>query len=279
MRKADLHIHTVASHDSNLEAEEVFRKARDAGLSAIAFTDHEGTTCNEEGRRLSVRYGIDFLPGIEMSSSRQGQLAHVLGYFPNGAAPSLRQFVIDAVWRGTRLNALAIMDGLRGLGIEITSEEYDEEAETLGYCGSPLFQLLLKNGHVADLEDYQSKMTALDSEPIEVLYPLVPQTVQAIHEAGGMAVLAHPGAVPEFYLFHEADIVTLATERLDGIEALHPKHSEAQIAYYTEIADRLGLLRTGGSDSHGRGTAENRRYVGGMTCDWDSIRENLEKLR
>jgi len=279
MRKADLHIHTVASHDSTLEAEEVFRKAQAAGLAAIAFTDHEGMANVVEGRRLSTTYRIDFLAGIEISSSWEGELAHVLGYFPNGAAPSLRQFVIDAVWRGTRLNALAIMDGLRKHGIEITPEEYDEEAEALGYRGSPLFQLLLKNGHVADLEDYQTKMTALDSEPIEVLYPLIPETVHAIHEAGGMAVLAHPGAVPEFFLFHEADIVTLANEGLDGIEALHPKHSEAQIAYYTEIADRQGLLKTGGSDSHGRGTAENRRYVGGMTCDWDEVSRRLEELR
>ena len=280
MNHADLHIHTTASGDSSLEPEAIFQQAVAAGLSAIAFTDHEGTSVNDLGRRLAAQYGIEFLAGIEMSSSWNGELAHVLGYFPNGAGPSLRQFIIEAIWRTTRHTALAILERLRPVGHDISVEEYDAKAAEMGYRGSPLYQLAFESGYVADVATYQAQVAALQIESSVCGYPPVPEVAAAIHAAGGIAVLAHPYAAPDFHEFDEGDIETLAGQGLDGVEVFHPKHLEdGVIPRYAAVCDRLGLLKTGGSDSHGKATPPNRRYVGGMTCDWDVVREKMKALR
>jgi len=279
MKRADLHIHTIASGDSSLQPEDVVRQAVAAGLSAIAFTDHDGTGANDVGRRLAAQYGIEFVAGVEVSSSWRGELAHVLGYFPHGAGPSLRQFVIDAVWRTTRRTALTILERLRPLGFDISVEDYDAKAAEMGYQGSSLYQLAYERGYVSDVGAYQARVAALHIESVRCGYPPVPEVMAAVHDAGGMAVLAHPYAAPEFHEFDEDDIETLAGQGLAAIEVFHPRHMEEGVmGRYAALCDRLGLLQTGGSDSHGKAAPPNRRYVGGMTCDWAVVRRRLGAL-
>ena len=247
---------------------------------ALAFTDHESMDNIEEGRRLAEVYRIAFLPGVETSSTWQGQLAHVLGYFPNGAAPSLQTFLVERVWRqGTRRNALMLIDRLQYQGIAITVAEYDAEAHAGRYRGSPLLRALLKKGIVSDMEDYKVKIGAADiPQAEEWFYPPIPEVVQAVHQAGGFAALAHPGGYPGtgFFQFDAETIAALAMEGLDGLEVFHPAHNRAQVDYYEQAADRLGLVKTGGSDSHGHSTS-GEREVGGMFCDWDEVQQYMEK--
>ena len=153
VRKADLHIHTRASDDAILEPELIFRLAKERGLAAVAYTDHEGMASVAEGQRLSTVYGVAFLPGIEITSLWRGQFAHVLDYFPNGAASSFETFLVKRVWPGRRRAHLTLMEPLRQRGVEVTIAEYDAEAQAGGYH-LPLYRVLLRKGVVSGLEDY-----------------------------------------------------------------------------------------------------------------------------
>lgn len=273
MRKADLHLHTSASDDATLEPEWIFDRARELGLAALAFTDHEGMINVEEGHRLAKVYGLAFLPGIEISGSWRGEIAHVLGYFPHGAAPSLETFLAQTVWRERDRIQLLMLEHLRQQGVAITVAEYEAEAQAsrAGTYHIPLYRLLLRKGVVSDVKDYGNIRRATN---IECLYPPVPQVIQAIHQAGGVAALAHPGVRGgNFCLFDAEDIAALATKGLDGIEVFHHAHDEAQTDYYAQLADRLGLVKTGGSDSHHR----HGRGPGSRFCDWDDILRYIDE--
>ena len=276
MNRADLHIHTVASGDSTLQPADIFEQAVAAGLSAIAFTDHDGIAANAEGRRLAAQHGIEFLAGIEMSSSWEGRLAHLLGYFPNGAGSSLHPYIVESIASNTRRNALTILEYLRPLGYNISVEEYDARAAEMGHRGSPLYELAFERGFTPSVAAYQAQVATLPIEPGRSSYPPLAQNIAAIHAAGGFAILAHPFAAPDFFVFGEEELETLAGLGLDGVEVFHPVHEErGVIERYTDIAGRLGLIATGGSDSHGKAVPPSKRFVGGMTCDWDVVRERM----
>jgi len=276
VREADLHIHTSASDDSVLEPEQIFRRARARGLSAVAFTDHEQMSRLDEGRRLSAAFGIAFLGGIELTSSWRGQYAHILGYFRNGAAPSFDTFLVERVWPGRRKAHLQLLDPLQHHGAEVTTAEYDAEARAGGYH-LPLYRILRRKGAVSNLEEY---VLIREDEGFEGCYLPIPEVIRAIHNAGGIAVLAHPIHTGSFgvgfYRFDGEDIALLARAGLDGVEVFHPTHDEGQTRHFAQVADDLGLVKTGGSDSHGSPAAV-KRVVGAITCNWDEVVEYLER--
>ena len=280
MRRADLHVHTRASNCATLEPEEVFLVAKERGLTAVAFTDHESIGSIEEGKRLSAVYGVTFLPGIEIFSQFRGRLAHVLGYFIHGVGPSLKAFLLEEAWPAGRKTQLELLECLQQRGVAVTIGEYEAEVLSGGY-ELPLYRCLLRKGIVSKVEDYLVMRAA---ESIEFHYLSIPEVVRAVHEADGIAVLAHPGHPPshpgvpgvDFYPFDAEEISVLAAEGLNGVEVFHPSHTDTQIHYYGLAADRLGLVKTGGSDSHGPRLTGAKRMVGGVSCDWDEVLRYLD---
>ena len=270
MRKADLHIHTSRSDDSVLEPEQVFRLAKERGLAAVAVTDHERVAQIDENKRLAKRFGVAFLPGIEISSSWQGQLAHVLGFFPTSPAPSFERYLAETVWKERRRVQLFLMERLQQRGMAITIAEYDAEVKA-GGNHVPLYRLMLKKGLLSNFKDYVDIRAA---ENVRYQFPPIPEVAQAVHEAGGIIAVAHPGTAGApgsvVYKFDADDIVALAAQGLDGVEVFHFSHSEAQTDYYAQVANRLGLLKTGGSDSHSS-TGPVEEQVGSKYCDWDEV--------
>jgi len=274
MRKADLHIHTNASDDASLDPEWIFARASDRRLAALAFTDHEGMAHWKEGRRLSRQYGVAFLPGIEISSLWKGEMAHLLGYFPHGVDATFERFLTEGVWAERRRVQLTLLKHLQGQGVPVTVEEYEAEAQA-GRAGTfhmPLYRLLRRKGIVADAHDY---LEVRRSANIRLSYPPVPVVISAVHVAGGIAVLAHPGAGGDnFYDFAAEDIVALAGAGLDGLEVSHRLHDHAMTEGYARLADELGLLKTGGSDIHHESSGDGRG-PGDYTCDWDAVLRHI----
>ena len=107
--------------------------------------------------------------------------------------------------------------------------------------------------------------------------PSIPEAIQACHEAGGIAVVAHPGHdTGAVFTFDEENIAALVAQGLNGVEVSHPAHTAAQEHHYTQLADRLGLVKTGGSDMHVP-RPEPRKLVGGTYCDWDEVLQYLQR--
>jgi predicted metal-dependent phosphoesterase TrpH len=275
MRKADLHLHTHASSDASFDPEEVFSIAKARGLTALTFSDHDNTDSTAEGQRLAAIYDVAFLPGIEITSSWRGEEAHVLGFFLDGPLPSLADFLVNKIWSVRRQYNLAVLEYVQRQGTGVTISEHD--AKVVGQERSEstaLYQLLLKKGVVSNQRAF---MALREESGVLLRKPPVPEAIQACHEAGGIAVVAHPGHdTGAVFTFDEENIAALAAEGLNGVEVSHPAHTEAQEDDYAQIADRLGLVKTGGSDMHVP-RPEPQKLVGGTYCDWDEVLQYLER--
>ena len=244
-RRADLHTHTTLS-DGRLTPEELMSLAAERGLAAIAITDHD--TLDALPLARATRSPVELVPGLEMSTSHQGMDLHLLGYFVDSEHPELRerlaQFRTDRTERARRIIAR-----LAELGAPLDEQRVWERAAR-GVGGRPhVAGALIEAGHATDMEDAFRRFLAMGA-PAYVARPAFSpaEAIRLIHSAGGISVIAHPGAAVA-----ESTIERLAEAGLGGIEVWHPQHGVATVRRLQALARRLGLIETGGSDFHGSG--------------------------
>ena len=274
MLKADLHIHTNGSHDAFNTPENIFKRAKEAGLAAISFNDHDVIINNQIGLELSQKYDINFIPAVEMSAAWDGKGVDTHGFFINGIGPSLATFIAEHTTAGVRKTGHYYIEELQKSGVDVSIPEYDEIFEESGGSGSPLVTLLMKKGFVRSIEEYREIFRDLVVDNAVCFNPTVPEVIHAIHEAGGVAVTAHPGGSVRFNSFRsgEDEIAKYAKAGLDGIEVFHRWHDDDDRKYYAEIAKAHGLFTTGGSDNHGKKTDP---AIGSICCRWGKVKEQL----
>ena len=262
----DLHTHTTAS-DGRLAPDALARAAWEAGVRTIAVTDHDTTAALGPARQAMAAYGIRFVDGIEVTAVESDRDVHVLGYFIDPASPGLGRFLTRA--RAGRIDRVrAIADRLEQLGRPIDLSRLLKDALVLPgrSVGRPaVADALVRAGYAANRQQAFDEWL-VPGRPAFVPRngPPVGEVVRAIHDAGGLASLAHPGLTRR-----DDAIAAWAGDGLDAIEAYHSEHSPADAARYVERARALGLLVTGGSDFHGeddvRGRqAERRRRLGSV---------------
>jgi 3',5'-nucleoside bisphosphate phosphatase len=249
-RFADMHTHTRASDGVDSPAR-VVELAVQAGLAAIAITDHDTVSGIAEALEQGQRLGIEVIPGVEISTVAFGQDIHVLGYDMDIHDRLFLQRLGELRQVRERRNQLMI-DRLRELGMNVTLEEVVRIANKLSpgeeSVGRPhIAELLVLKGYTATVQDafhmYLGKTGSAYVNPPRIRPE---EAIDWIHEAGGAAVLAHPG------LYHQDELVEeLARYGLDGIEAYHSDHSREDEVNYAELADKFGLIVTAGSDYHG----------------------------
>lgn len=242
---ADLHIHSRFS-DGTYTPEEVVTAACGHGLSAIALTDHDTVEGCAPAAAACAAAGIEFLPGVELTAEQEGHELHLLGYGfdPNNTRLRAQLELFQSV-RQQRIRE--IVARLNALNVPL-------EAETvfaLANCRSPgrphVARALVAAG-VCDSLDVAFERFLKKHRPAWVpkIKVSASEALTLIHEAGGATVLAHP------VLNRVDDLIPALVEAgLDGIECFHTKHSTAASQRYLEMADRLGVLVTGGSDCHG----------------------------
>lgn len=260
----DLHLHSTAS-DGTLAPGEIVKRAHAQGLSAIALTDHDSVSGIEEALMTGDDLGITVIPGLEMSSEYGGRDVHILGYFIDCSNRRLLETL--AVLRESRLQrAKTMVDKLASLGLEIDYGEVRSLTQG-GAIGRPhVAQILVKHGLVKDIGTAFTLYIGRDGPGYVAKYVLSPADVMSlIHEAGGITSLAHPG------LSHVGEdlLLSLKAQGLDAVEVWHTDHSDADRNTYLELAGRIGLLVTGGSDCHGFGKI--RGYVLGSIDIPDTI--------
>lgn len=242
---ADLHLHTCYS-DGTYTPEQLVAQARRHELAAVALTDHdtvEGCAPTAQGCAVA---GIEFITGTELTAEQDGIEIHILGYFIDinnalllneiGKFQTVRQDRIrEMVQRLNRLNVPLQSEAVFALA-NCRSPGRPHVARALvqaGLCGTldEAFERFLKRNRPAWVPKF--KMSAA-------------KAIELLHQAGGLAVMAHPG-------LNRSDevIPTMVEAGLDGLECFHTKHSTATSEHYLELADRFHLLVTGGSDCHG----------------------------
>ncbi len=252
MKYCDLHCHTTASDGSDTPAELV-KLARDAGLAAIAVTDHDTLEGVKEAIAVGKELGIEVIPGVELSVQFHVGNMHMLGYLIDLDCKELQK-VLARVQKARADRNPVILKRLQGLGLPVTMAELEAVAHG-GQIGRPhIARLLTEKGYVKSVSqafELYLKKGAPAYAPKSILTP--EQAIGAIHRCGGVAVLAHPFSLglsrPDDL---DGVIADLVHKGLDGIECYYSEHSKEFTDTCLAIAKKYGLIVTGGSDYHGK---------------------------
>ncbi len=246
----DLHTHSTAS-DGTLSPADLVHYAHDAGLAAIALTDHDSVDGIPEALTTASRLNAGgsqllVIPGVELSAVHSGRDVHILGYFVDHTHPGLLTRLRDLrTARGNR--ARAIVTSLRAAGYEIELDEVLALSDGGAVGRSHVARALVGRGHAADVSDAFKRLLGR-GQPFyltkDVRTPA--EVLRTVLDAGGLPVLAHPGVTGVDDL-----IGALVDEGLVGIEAYHSEHDHEQEERYSALAAQYGLLITGGTDFHG----------------------------
>jgi predicted metal-dependent phosphoesterase TrpH len=247
----DLHTHTTHS-DGSADPEELIALAAATQARAVAITDHDTVSAIVDARAAADRYGIEFVAGVEISAEYSPGTMHILGYCIDDQSTALTAKLEELQQARERRNP-QIASRLQSLGFDIS---YDEVVAVAGnqIVGRPHFaRLMIQKGYVASMQDAFDRFLKKGADAYVEKARLSPRdSIALIHQAGGVAVLAHPYQL-KLSSYQDLDrlVAELADLGLDGIEAVYSRHSAAERTAYSEIAAGHGLLVTGGSDYHG----------------------------
>lgn len=266
--EADLHCHTTAS-DGLLSPADLVRHAFRKGLKALAITDHDTIKGWNEAEEAAESLGIELIPGIEINTDWEGREVHILG-FGMEKNNQVFQNELHALQHKRVARIEKILEVLEKLRIEISLED------VLNYAGGEsvgrphVAQAMVEKGwadNVHSAFEHYLKRGAPAYVPRYKLSPV--EAIRMIRQAGGAAVLAHPG-----HSRAESMIQIWVEEGLQGIEVVHPDHSADDSRRYRQIAEKSGLIATGGSDYHGHGIKP-----GIELGDWGTGLDVVEQLK
>lgn len=247
----DLHTHTTHS-DGSASPEELIARASSKGARSIAITDHDTVDAFAEARAAADRFSIEFVPGIEISADFSPGTMHILGYCVDDESTALKEKLATLKSAREKRNP-EIARRLVALGFDISYAEVVQTANNY-VVGRPHFaRLLVERGYVRNIQEAFDRLLKKGAPAYVEKARLTPaDSIELIHRAGGVAVLAHPYQLklPSYEAVSEL-VAELAALGLDGIEANYSRHSPAERSAYSEIATRHHLLVTGGSDYHG----------------------------
>jgi len=280
----DLHCHSTAS-DGTLSPTEVVALATRNGLSALALTDHDTIAGLGEAADAAGNAGIDFLPGIEISCDvPRPATMHLLGYGVDPHSPILHDLTRRLIEARDDRNP-RIIRKLNELGVAITMEEVEAEAGG-DVVGRPhMAAILHRKGYVSSIKQAFDKYLGQGAAAYFDKERLTPtQAIEMVRRSGGLPVLAHP---VQLRTENDAQLDRILKDLVDhglvGVEVIHSDHDAALVQKYSTLADRYGLLKTGGSDFHGTnkkdinlGTAHGRRIPRDF---YDALVERLSRER
>ncbi len=247
MAEVDLHIHSSAS-DGKYSPAEIVRKAAGAGLKIIALTDHDTVDGIAPALEASEAFpGIKVIPGVEISTDVPSGEVHILGYFIDYTCKELL-LKLENMRNSRQKRAQEMIKLLAELGMPVDWQRVREIAGN-GSIGRPhIARAMLEKGYITTLKEAFNKYIAWGGPAYVKREKMAPsEAIEMILHAGGLPVLAHPLTVND----HETLIAGLAADGLAGIEAYYGEYSDEDIRKLVNLADKYGLIVTGGSDYHG----------------------------
>jgi predicted metal-dependent phosphoesterase TrpH len=284
----DLQSHSTHS-DGALEAAEVVERAARAGVELLALSDHDTVSGVAEALRAGERYGVRVVPAVEISAidadAQTPRELHILGYGIDHTGPilteKLAEFLADREQRTLRMAG-----ALKEAGFELDEEEIERRIAAEQPIGRPHLAeaVLAAPANAArlaseEIDDIGSLIRGylIEGRPAFRLRetPTVAQAVEAIHDAGGVAIWAHP-----FWDIPDPDEVLATIDRfkalgIDGVEAFYVTHTQEQTELLGKRCEELGLLSTGSADFHG---PENRLFSKFLAFELYGLEPNLGSI-
>jgi 3',5'-nucleoside bisphosphate phosphatase len=264
---ADLHLHTSFS-DGTYTPAELAAQAFRHGLAAVALTDHDTVQGCPGTAACCAQVGVEFLPGTELTAEQHGNEIHILGYCVD--IYNTRLLTEIGKFQTVRQNRIREMVArLNRLNVPLEADAVFE----LANCQAPgrphVARALVEAGLCDNLDEAFDRFLKKNRPAWVPKFKMsASQAIALIHQAGGVAVMAHPG------LNRTDEVIPgMVDNGLDGIECFHTKHSAATSEYYLGLAKRFHMLITGGSDCHG--ISKGRPVIGGVKLPY----EHVEKLK
>ena len=242
--KIDLHMHTYFS-DGEYSPEELIKLVKKEEIEIISITDHDTVDGIYAAVETGKQYGVEVIPGLEISSDIRDREVHILAYFFNPSNKELEEYL--KFFRAERIKrASRILEKLAALGLNLDLADVMEIARNSAVGRPHIAKAMLKTGLVSNYFEAFSKYIGNGCPAYERKVHVSPRSAfKIINDAGGLSFLAHPGNLPDSIM------VELIEAGLDGIEVLHPSHLPFQIRHYRGIVNEFFLLESGGSDFHG----------------------------
>ncbi len=247
----DLHTHSTAS-DGTLSPAEIIRQAAQAGLNAVALTDHDTTAGLEEFTEAARKGPVRPVPGVEIACRWYGANLHLVGLFIDPAHPALQE-LLAGIRRARLERNRKVLDILAELGCPLEPEDI-APAHALGAVGRPhVARALVRRGHCCSVSQAFARFLKR-GKPAYVRreLPSPAEGVAAIHEAGGVAVWAHPMTTrgPAAARARQP-LRRLVEHGLDALEVCYVDYTPRQEAAARKLLEEFALLPSGGSDFHG----------------------------
>lgn len=245
-------MHSTAS-DGTLPPAAVVARAREAGLAAIALTDHDTLNGLPEAIAAGDGLGVRVIGGCEFSVRVSWGEMHLLGYFLDPGDAAIEQFL--AVARKGRVErALKMVEHLRAWGVEISDEDVMAEAGNAAVGRPHVARALVRHGTVPDIQAAFDQFLGQGRRAyVEKVLPPFAEVAALVHQSGGVVSAAHLRDRGT-----RSALSALKAEGLDAVEVRHPRHPPALAGHLSDLAAALGLLKTGGTDWHGDEDDEGR---------------------
>jgi len=249
-RRVDLHVHTTAS-DGTWTPAELIQAAKEAGLVAVAITDHDTTDGLTEAMKAGERYGIEVIPGIEITTMIGEDEMHLLGYYMDITSRKL-QDALQRIRQSRMKRNATIVSKLQALGMPVTLDQVCEIAGE-GTVGRPhIAKAIVRAGFARDLNSAFGKYLIPGTPAYVERDRLSPEEgIALLLACGGVPVMAHPGK------FGRDEMIPLFVEMgMKGLEVYHTDHTAMVSSRYLALASKLRLIITGGTDAHGQGAGK-----------------------
>ncbi len=270
--RADLHCHTTCS-DGSMSPMEILQLAKQVGLSALSITDHDTINAYHNIFPSAKELGIELLTGVELSTSLHNISVHILGYGFQADSEIMQDFCKKHIQRRNSRNQ-TILELLTKHGMPLTLQDIMPYATTAdNTIGRPhIATAMLNKGYVASFQEAFKKFLGEDCPCYSPGVSFsVEETIDVIHQAQGIAVIAHPHLIK-----NQTALNTLLTMNFDGIECYYGKFYTEQHQRWLKIAKNKGWLVTGGSDFHG--TIKPNINLGCSWIDSDAFQAIKQRL-
>jgi predicted metal-dependent phosphoesterase TrpH len=266
--RADLHVHTTAS-DGEYTPSQVAALAREAGLAAVAVTDHDTLAGVVEAREAASGFAgrtVEIVPGVEITTELDGRELHLLGYFVRPDHPELAA-ALGRLCERRRERFFDFLDKLNANGVAVAADRADLiAARTVSLGRRHVAALLVACGHSGNVNGaFYRYLHPLRAAVVPKITLPIEEAIRLVREAGGASSLAHPPDLTD------EQFARLRAAGLDGIEADYPFGRSSPGGRLREVAQRLGFVRTGGSDCHGPNPAHRR--IGSTAVPADRLDE------
>ena len=246
----DLHLHTTAS-DGTLTPEELIKEGSFRGLSVLAITDHDTLDGISKAQKIAKELNITLVPGIEFSTEWEESEIHILGYFTELKSVKLHDTITNLRKKREERN-IKIIEKLNKSGLKITYKEVCEGHENSVIGRTHIATILLKKGYVYSRNEAFTQYLGFKKAAYVGKVNFTPiDAINVIHEANGVAIIAHPGLVNLSEVKLKKLFMGLIENGIDGFECYHPSHSVEQSNYFKKLVLNLiswllvGLIFTG----------------------------------